>query len=72
MNPRVLVVTERSNVVLVRNEVRKRWVKDHRCILALACPQCRAPRGSPCVGPHGPRGATHYRRRDAARKEVHR
>lgn len=70
VRPRTVEVTKRSTVVLVWNPARGRWVRGHHCILAVACPECGARKGRPCVGPRGERGETHYRRRDAARKQT--
>lgn len=43
-------------------------VRAEPCIFVVACPQCRSPKGSPCLGKSGGFvGYTHYKRRDAAR-----
>ena len=64
---------EDSHTVFVGSGVRGLWIKTHICITLVACPYCRAPKGSCCTGKFGwPHAGTHVKRRAAAAKLVRR
>ncbi len=50
------------------SEAKSRWLRVHPSVVMVACPQCKAERGKPCVGELGVwRATVHHMRNDAGK-----
>jgi hypothetical protein len=70
MSPRIQLVAYESRdplwIFVAVPDEKGRYMRTHRCVATVPCPQCQSTTGEPCKGAYGYIAGTHHVRRSAA------